>query len=215
MNSSNMKLNIVRPALYAIMAGCVLGAVGGCGNGDREDIERALTNRIEKLQHEKTELLTQLEQGRTKNKQLEKQLQVLSGLRAEVKLEDLYTLQRIKIHRYSGFYDKDEDGKKEKLIVYIQPIDKQGDIIKVPGSVDVELWDLNKDAGEAKLGQWSIGPNQLRENWFSTLIGANYRLMFDIADKVDDFGEPLTVKVTFTDYLTGRVFKEQRVIKPR
>jgi len=25
----------------------------------------------------------------------------------------------------------------------------------------------------------------------------------------------LTAKVTFTDYLSGRVFKEQKVIKPR
>jgi len=25
--------------------------------------------------------------------------------------------------------------------------------------------------------------------------------------------EPLTVKVTFTDYMTGKVFKEQKVIK--
>ena len=215
MNSSNMKLNIVRPALYAIMAGCVLGVVGGCGNGDREDIERALTNRIEKLEDKKTELLTQLEQGRTKNKQLEKQVQVLSGLRAEVDIEDLYTLQRIKIHKYTGFYDKDEDGKKEKLIVYVQPIDKQGDIIKVPGSADVELWDLNKDAGQAKLGRWHVKQDELKKIWFTTLIKGNYRLMFDIAEKVDDFGEPLTVKVTFTDYLTGRVFKEQRVIKPR
>ncbi len=214
MNSSNMKLNIVRLTLYAIMAGCVLGVVGGCGNGDREDIERALTNRIEKLEDKKTELLTQLEQGRTKNKQLEKQLQVLSGLRAEVKLEDLYTLQRIKIHKYTGFYDKDEDGKREKLIVYVQPIDKQGDIIKVLASVDVELWDLNKDAGEAKLGRWHVGLDELKKNWFTTLIKGNYRLMFDIADKVTDFTEPLTVKVTLTDYLTGRVFKEQRVIKP-
>ena len=111
-------------------------------------------------------------------------------------------------------YDKDEDGKKEKLIVYIQPIDKQGDIIKVLGSVDVELWDLNKDAGQAKLGRWHVGLDELKKNWFTTLIGGNYRLMFDITDKVTDFTEPLTVKVTFTDYLTGRVFKEQRVIKP-
>jgi hypothetical protein len=145
---------------------------------------------------------------------LEKQVQVLAGLRAEVDIEDLYTLRRIKIHKYTNFYDKDEDGKKEKLIVYVQPIDKQGDIIKVSGSVDVELWDLNKEAGQAKLGQWHAGLDELKQNWFSTLIGGNYRLMFDIADKVDDFTEPLTVKVTFTDYLTGRVFKEQRVIKP-
>ncbi|GAI66166.1 unnamed protein product, partial [marine sediment metagenome] len=32
--------------------------------------------------------------------------------------------------------------------------------------------------------------------------------------KIDEFEEPLTVKVTFTDYLAGKVFTEQKVIKP-
>lgn len=200
--------------LYAVLAGCLLGVIGACDNGGQISREMLLTEQVEKLQQERTELLTQVEQAGTQNQQLKKQMQVLSRLRAEVKLEDLYTLQRIKIHKYTGFYDKDKDGKKEKLIVYIQPIDKQGDITKVPGSVDVELWDLNKEQSQAKLGDWHIGLDELKKNWFTTLIKGNYRLMFDIADKVDDFTEPLTVKVTFTDYLTGRVFKEQHVIKP-
>ena len=46
------------------------------------------------------------------------------------------------------------------------------------------------------------------------MVKVNYRLTFDITDKVTSFDEPLTVKVTFTDYLSGKVFKKQKVINP-
>ena len=208
MKSKNTKLSAVRCTLYAVLAGCLLAIFGGCENGGKKEI--SLADQIEQLRQEKTQLVSQLEKAETEKKGLSEQVQVLIDIRPEVKPEDLYTLQKVGIHRYSGFYDKDEDGKKEKLIVYIQPMDRHGDIIKVPGAVDVQLENWNGK----RLGQWHVGVNELKKLWFSTLIKGNYRLMFDIADKVDDFTEPFTVKVTFTDYLTGRVFKQQRAIKP-
>ncbi len=87
--------------------------------------------------------------------------------------------------------------------------------MKATGAVDVQLWDLNKEQDEALVGQWHVGPEELKGLWFATLIIINYRLTFDVGEKIEEFKEPLTVKVTFTDYLSGKVFKEQRVIKPR
>ena len=183
----------------------------GCANGNKTS---SLVEQIQQLKQEKTQLQKQFEQSKAENEQLKKQVHILSGLPEQVKGENLYRLQKIEITRYTNLYDKDKDGKNEKLIVYIQPIDEHGDIIKATGAVEVQLWDLNKENGEALLGQWSVEPEQLKKLWFATLITINYRLTFDVADKIDDFEEPLTVKVTFTDYLTGTVFKEQRVIKP-
>jgi hypothetical protein len=206
-------VNAVRYPLSAILTAGLLAILAGCQNGGKKEI--SLTDQIYALQQEKTQLMRQIERSEAENRQLKKQIQVLTGLKPEVKLENLQVPQSVKIHKYTGFYDKDKDGKKEKLIVYIQPLDREGDIIKAPGAVDVQLWDLNKKDSEALLGQWHIEPDELKKIWFSTWIKGNYRLMFDIADKIDNFEEPLTVKVTFTDYLTGKVFKEQRVIKPR
>ena len=196
---------------------CLLFSVfcfaAGCENaGSKTSL---LKKEINTLKWEKKELTRQIQQSEEKSKQLEKQIQVLSDLPDEVKLENLYDLQRIKITRYTNLYDKDKDGTNETLIVYIQPIDEEGDVVKATGAVDVQLWDLNKEEGEALLGQWNVKPNELKKLWFATIITINYRLTFDIADKIDEFEEPLTVKVTFTDYLAGKVFTEQKVIKPR
>ena len=196
-----------------ILAGSLLALAGGCENANSRQV--SLTEQIQTLREEKTQLTRQLEQSKTENKQFKKQVQVLAGLKPEVKLENLYNLQKIRITRYTNFYDKDKDGKKEKLIVYIQPIDEDGDIVKAAGAVDVQLWDLNEKDGQALLGQWSVRPDELKKLWFATLITINYRLTFDVADKISNVEGPLTVKVTFTDYLTGKVFEEQKVIKSR
>ena len=201
--------------LSFILTGCLLFLIiftGGCENGKSKSL---LQEKIDTLTQEKIKLTSQVEQSETENQQLKKQIHVLSGLPSEVKPKEIYDLQRVKITRLTNFYDKDKDGKKEKLIVYLQPLDADGDIIKAAGSVDVQLWDLNKKNGQAMLGDWHTGPDELKKLWFATIITTNYRLTFDVADKIDSFEEPLTVKVAFTDYLTGKVFEEQKVIKPR
>jgi len=190
------------------MVGCLLAIAAGCESSN-------LAKEVKTLRQEKAELKSQIEQSKSEAEQLKSQVQVLSELPSEVRLEDLYDLQKIKITRYTNLYDKDKDGKKEKLIVYIQPIDEESDIVKATGAVDVQLWDLNKEDGEALLGQWHVTPGQLKKLWFATLITINYRLPFDVADKISGEEKALVVKVTFTDYLTGKVFKEQKIIKPR
>lgn len=187
---------------------CLLVITAGC-EGNK------LEKEVKTLQQEKTELKSQVEQSKSENEQLKSQVKVLSKLPADVRLEDLYNLEKIKITRYTNLYDKDKDGKKEKLLVYIQPIDEQRDIVKATGAVDVELWDLNKADGEAKLGSWHVTPGELKSLWCATLITINYRLPFDVAGIVTGEEKELVVKVTFTDYPSGKVLKEQKVIRPR
>ena len=201
---------------FFCLLSCVfcLCVVAGCENAN--SIRTPLVEQIGNLTEQNKQLENQLEQTRAENKQLTKQMHVLSGLPEEVKGENVYRLEKIEIGKYTGFFDKDDDGTKEKLIVYIQPIDEEGDIIKATGAVDVQLWDLDSsEADQALLGQWHVEPGELKKLWFATIVKINYRLTFDIADKVKSFDEPLTAKVTFTDYLSGKVFKEQKVIKPQ
>ncbi len=187
--------------------------LSGCQDTRERD---SLTAQVEQLTQEKTQLQRQIEQSEAQNKQLKEQVQVLAALPQEAKLENLRLLASIKIGRYSGFYDKDKDGRAEKLIIYVQPLDEEGDKIKAAGDVDVQLWDLSREARGALLGQWHVAPGELKKLWFDTLLTVNYRLSFDLPASIDPValaGDSLTVKVTFTDYLTGRVLTEQKAIK--
>jgi len=187
-------------------------ASGGCQSENRCS---TLQQKLDSQRQESKRLRQKVEQLRTENEKLKGRLKVLSNLPSRLEPEQFYNLKCIKLTSYTNFYDKDGDGRKEKLIVYLQPIDAFGDVIKAAGSVDVQLWDLNKPQSQALLGQWHVNPGQLQKLWFAALVKTNYRLAFDVGDKVAEFNKPLTVKVTFTDYSTGKVFQAQRLITPR
>ncbi|MCJ7776883.1 MAG: hypothetical protein MUP16_01010 [Sedimentisphaerales bacterium] len=205
---------------------CLLTFTSGCQDSSRGKI--SLAEQVAKLNEEKAGLQKQIEQVKAENEILKNQLRlltgvpeqvnvefkVLAGLAEQIKFEEIYHISRVKIVRYTNLYDEDKDGKKEKLIVYLQPIDQDGDVVKAPGAVRVQLWDLSKEDGQAILGEWKVGPEQLKKLWYTTLF-THYKLTFDVSDKIDEFKEPLTVKVAFIDYLTATVFNEQEVIKPQ
>jgi len=207
----NERFEKVRTAI-AILATCLLSLSTGCGEASGRS---PLQDEVKELRKQKSQLLNQAKLAEDRNTLLEDQIRVLSGLNSDVRLEHLNSLERVKIGRRTNIYDKDKDGKKEKLIVYVEPIDQQGDVVKTVGSVNVQLWDLNKQQNEALVGQWRIEVAELKKLWFATVVTSNYRLLFDISDKIDTIELPLTVKIVFTDYLSGRVFKEERVIKQR
>jgi len=192
------------------LAGTFLIALAGCSGPDKE---LPLVDQIAALKDQNAELTEQIRADEAEKAKLEKRIEVLSGLPEDVKGEKLYAVEQVKITKLTNLYDKDKDGKKEKLIVYLQPTDREGDVFKAPGAVDVELWNLEGEAAKAKIGDWQTKPEELRKLWFSAVMGTNYRLTFDVAGKIKDEAEPLTVKVAFTDLLTGKVFKEQHMIE--
>ncbi len=205
---------LVRYSIFCLLSSVFcLYFVAGCGSPAIS--KNPLAEQVDTLTQDKRELTRQIEQLESKNKALQKQITTLHGLADDVKLKDLCDVQRVKITKYTNLFDKDKDGKKETLIVYLQPIDQDGDIVKVAGVVDIQLLDLKKDQGPVLLGKWRVTPPQLRKLWFSALLKTHYRLTFDVSDKVDSFEKPLTVTATFTDYLSGKVFEEQKLIKPR
>jgi hypothetical protein len=196
----------VKKGIFSVL---LLMCLAGCQSTKTEGLSET-----EKLKAENAVLADKLSQSQKESEQLKKQINSLRNFGENFKLEDIYNLQKINITRYTNIYDNDQDGKKETLLVYIQPMDEYGDIVKATGLVEIQLWDLSNKDGQALLGQWKTEPAELKKLWFATLITVNYRLNFNITGKVEKFDRPLTVKIKFTDYLSGKVFEEQKVIKP-
>jgi hypothetical protein len=190
--------------VWAVLAGlgCRQGTVVSTGTEQGVDPElenRRLASSIKRLEQDK--------------EQLEQQVNTLAGLPETVDAAQFFRLRDVKLTKRTGLYDKDKDGSCEKLIVYIKPLDQDGDVIKAAARVDVQLWDLNADGAEALLSTWAVEPEQLRKMWFSTMLSINYRLMFDLPEKAVSLQGPLTVKVVFTDLLSGVVFNQHALVK--
>lgn len=187
--------------------------LAGCGIGSER--VSPLEMKVRDLEREKTQLAGQLEQSRAETEQMKAQVKALAVLPQDKKENQFYALSAVKIARFTDFYDKKGDGKRETLIVYVQPIDRAGDAIKTAAAVSIQLWNLSDPNGQALLGQWQVSPDDLYKRWFDTLTSTAFRLTFDAPVTPAALAQPLTVRMTFTDYLTGQVFTDQYVIQPQ
>ena len=182
----------------------VVLAAAGCGqNCD------SILQEDKQLRSRNIELTRNLQQLKKKNADLSRQLNVVSGMRSDFRLENVISTDHISISKRTGLYDKNADGVIDKLIVYLKTIDKYDDAIKAPGSVEVTLWDLAREG--TKLKQWNITAEQLNKKWAALMMSSYYRLAFDVSD-VNIPDKEVTVKVEFTDYITGKVFSRQAVV---
>ena len=158
-----------------------------------------LTESVGKLQAEKGQLADRLE--------------VLNKLDQDVRLEAMPSLSKIEISSRSGLYDKDKNGSKETLLVYVRTFDDDGDAIKIPGSITIQLWNLNEEPSEALLRSWELGSTEIKKLWSGTFMTSYYRLRFDVSDLAVSPDGELTINVSFTDYLSGGVAKAQRAVE--
>ena len=205
---------LVRSSLFVVT---LFSLVFAFGCNDQTAKKPKTAQQVQQLTEQKADLQNQLEQTKTENDRLKKQAESLSTLPGDKRADAIYHIKSVKIGSYTNFYDDDKTpgatGKK-KLVVYVEPIDETGDTVKAGGTVDVQLWDLNKKDSDARLAQWRLEPNEIKTLWLGGMLSSSYRLSFDAAGIVDKLDKPLTVKVNFTDYLSGMTFTEQFIIHP-
>lgn len=199
----------------ALMA-CALVPLFGCEKGQKAETATGAT----KIISEEMGLKAKVEQLQKENDRLRQENETLSKLPGDKRAESLYKLDRVDIGRFSGIYNEDTNNANKYLVVYVEPIDRTGDAIKAAGNIEIQLWDLSKPEGQAMVGQWTTEPNDLNTMWFNSLASTGYRFKYNLPfDKAQyrpagaGKGQELTVRVTFTDYLSGQVFTGQKTIK--
>lgn len=190
----------------------LLTGATGCHDAD---VQTSLWEQVRDLSKEKTELSLEVERLRAENATLAGQVSTLTGLDADVRAAAEVVPVSVRVGRYSGLFDKTRDGTADSLVVYVEPVDATQDVIKAAGSVAVELWNLGGEPEQARLGTWTVDAETLKGLWGRGLLGAYYRLTFPLAGIAVGDNDELTVRVRFTDYLTGRTLTDQRVITQR
>jgi hypothetical protein len=127
------------------------------------------------------------------------------------RLEKLFTVHAIRLERLSGGADLDP-GKPghEGLKVYVGLLDQYGDEIKSAGSFVVEAFDLGAPQA-TRVAHCEFPVEQAQQNWHSFLTRYEYVLTcpWETPPRHPD----VTVRVQFTDELTGRQFTAQSVVK--
>ena len=128
------------------------------------------------------------------------------------RLDKLFTTHAIRIGRLTGGADLDPSkAGDEGFKVYVNTLDQTGDTIKSAGSFVVEAFDLS-DPQSLRLGHWEFPVEKAQENWHSFLTRYEYVLNCPWQRAVPRHAD-VTIRATFTDELTGRIFTAQHVAK--
>jgi hypothetical protein len=194
-----------------LLAFALLGIIlaTGCSRPNAANIE---------LRKQNAELRGQIE---TLNRQHEADVASIRGLQKSgastmpsippERLATLFTVHGIQFGKLTGGADLDpktpgDDGVK----VYVTPFDQDGEPLKAAGSFVVEAFDLDAEKG-IRIARSEFPLEEARKNWYGQALLHTYVLTCRW-EKPPTHAD-VTIKVTYTDALTGRVFDAQKQVK--
>jgi hypothetical protein len=162
-------------------------------------------------------MLLEIEQLRTSNEELQQQLlhrdeQIVTLQKlGDKRLGLLYTVQRVALASGTAGANTDDKPGDDAVKVNVELIDQHGSVLKAAGSAKVQVFDLAMPEGKNLLAEREYDPNAAAKNWMSGLFSSYYS--FTIPLPAEPAHGELTVRVEFTEYLTGKTFTTQDVIK--
>ena len=199
-----------RFSIASVVVVIATALLGGCGKPNVASIavrreNQELRNKVAELERREHGHLAQI-------RAMESRATTVPSLGNE-RLATLFTTHGLRFGRLTGGADLDpkspgEDGLK----VYVVPTDGQGQPLKAAGSFVVEAFDLS-NGDSPRIARWEFSLDQAAKNWFGQAMLYTYVLPAPWSPQQRPANPDVTIRVTFTDALTGRTFTDQKVVK--
>lgn len=205
-NGRGRQISICRPSLFAVV-GLAL-SLYGCAKPNPVTIQLRKENQA--LQERFDQLQTQNKANLARIEGLEQQKSTIPTL-PQSRLNQMFTVHGIQISRLTGGADLDPNRPgDEGLRIYLEPVDDTGDVLKATGQVTVEAFDLSKPT-DNRIGLWGYSPDALKSTWRA--LGPIHDFVLVCPWQTPPQHPDITLKVTFRDELTDRVFSTVKTIK--
>jgi hypothetical protein len=194
----------------ALLVEAIFLSLAGCRSCDL--VEAELRTREKELREAKDEL----HRSELFNEALERELHgIRAGTHSFASPElasQTYTLKEIVLGRQTGGYDDEGRRGDEALQVVLEPRDPDGHAIKAPGSLHVDVLQINAEGLKMPLSSWDLTPDQLRRTWRSGLFATGYYVL--LPWKVRPTTSKLRVVARFT-LADQRVFEADKDVTIR
>jgi hypothetical protein len=201
-------ISLLRQRLPTIaVVGLAAVALPGCWAPSNTAEQRELQTQRELIVRQNDQIASQ----KATIDELTKQLAAARGISGQ-DLENVFYPTKLVIDPLSGGYDIDGKPGDEGVVVYLQPVDAAGDVLKVAGEIRIQLYDLANPAAENLIGQYVIPVQQARDLWYGKLMTNHYTIKCPWPSGPPKHPE-ITVHATFIEYLTKRVVSTQGVVK--
>lgn len=198
----------LRACAAGLISGAVLLALSGCGATPNTDLNRELVRLRERSAQQERELAARS----STIEELNRRLSVAGGVDAK-QLQYFYYPETIQVAPLSGGYDEDGKPGDDGVVVYLRPLDRDGDVVKVAGTIRVQLFDLSLPPDQTYLGELSVPLEKCREHWYGKLMTQHYTVR--VPWQRPPSGEEVTVRATFANLFPQRVVTTQAVVKVR
>lgn len=171
------------------------------------DVQRKKQLAEERVQQLEDELATLQQSQRT----LEAQVARLRGLDSQDAMNELIFPDRIALEGMSGGYDQDGEPGDDGIVVFVQPIDRDGHVVKAAGSLRVRILDLANAPNRNLVAEYYFDVPTTRSLWYGRMWTHHFTVRCPWPTGQIPMHSELTARVEFTDLLTGRVLTDQAV----
>ncbi len=161
------------------LVGAILVSAGCTSRGQMEILESRLRRQEDSINELHQQLKTtesQLEVARREARELKSQL--ASGRVKTARVEQIGALGQVEGITFNKFFTGglDRDGKPgdEIFSAEIVPVDAEGNLVKVPGSLVLTVLDLSQPEDQQRLGRWEYSSEQSEHLWHSGFLGSGY-----------------------------------------
>jgi hypothetical protein len=190
-------------------------AAAGCAGGDLTLMQQELRDReaaVRESQEQLERTQFQLEAAQRENQALRAQINGsgVEALSAEYAAA-MFTVTEVALHRLTGGIDTDGFEGDDALLVFLRPLDGEGDLRKAPGTATIELFDMALDEPQRRIGFWQFGPEETHAHWYAGLLVGGYRFELPWQQGYPRHAD-LTMHARF-ETPDGRVFAKTRQLR--
>ncbi len=107
-------------------------------------------------------------------------------------------------------FDRDDAFGDDTLVVQFTPVDDLGEVVRLPGQVDIRVLDASLPDGQNIVADWSFPPEESHDHWVRGLFGSGYQ--FTLPWPQPPKNSELVIHVTLRP-ADGREFKATHLIK--
>ena len=109
----------------------------------------------------------------------------------------------------TGGLDRDGSPGDELLNVVLAPHDSEGDVVKLPGRIQLDVLDLSRADNDRLIGRWEFTVDESRQHWNRTWFGSGYHFNLPWQQVPESNELLLHARLTTTD---DRVFNTSTTI---
>ncbi len=162
------------------MSALIVACLSGCAlRGNTELLEARLRQQEDRVVRMETELRTAQSELAAAQGETHHLREQLAGRGQQTLLpeqaDSMFRATGIQFNRLlTGGLDRDGSKGDELVSAVVVPHDADGELVKLPGRIELTAYDLSQNQEQKLIGKWEYGVEECRGLWHSGFLGSGY-----------------------------------------